>query len=306
MEVFVRSVELSGFSSAARSFGMTPSAVSKLISRLEARLGARLVNRSTRDLRLTAEGLVYFERASRIFAEIDEAERGASAGNRPVGRIRINTSASYGTHVLAPIVAEFLDRFPGVELDIVQTDRIVDLLADGTDVAIRAGPLKSFESLVARKLGDTALLMPGSPPMSRGRGTPLNPDDLGHNAVLGFDYARAGHGWPFRIDGQTVTLPVGGRVKASDGEALRYSRSMAADWLGWRNLQSAGTVQRGVWCRFSTRSTPASAGPSTRVYVGQGGQLPARVPRAAGFPRRTRPGRLIRLREVWRRRRAGK
>ena len=276
MEVFVRSVELSGFSSAARSFGMTPSAVSKLISRLEARLGARLVNRSTRDLRLTAEGLVYFERASRILAEIDEAERGASAGNRPVGRIRINTSASYGTHVLAPIVAEFLDRFPGVELDIVQTDRIVDLLADGTDVAIRAGPLKS-SSLVARKLGDTALLIAGSPAYLAQRGTPLNPDDLQKHDMLGFDYARAGRGWPFRIDGQTVTLPVGGRVKASDGEALRY---LAINGCGLARLAEF-TVSRDIaeGClvpvldAFNTGEREAFHA----VYVGQGGQLPARV-----------------------------
>ena len=272
MEVFVRSVELSGFSSAARSFGMTPSAVSKLISRLEARLGARLVNRSTRDLRLTAEGLVYFERASRILAEIDEAERGASAGNRPVGRIRINTSASYGTHVLAPIVAEFLDRFPGVELDIVQTDRIVDLLADGTDVAIRAGPLKS-SSLVARKLGDTALLIAGSPAYLARRGTPLNPDDLQKHDMLGFDYARAGRGWPFRIDGQTVTLPVGGRVKASDGEALRY---LAINGCGLARLAEF-TVSRDIaeGClvpvldAFNTGEREAFHA----VYVGQGGHF---------------------------------
>ena len=140
MEVFVRVVALSGFSAAARDLGMTPSAVSKLVSRLEARLGARLVNRSTRELRLTAEGQAYVERAAAILADIADAERSVSAGNIPVGSIRINTSASYAVHVLAPLVAEFIELYPRIELDIVQTDRVVDLLAERTDVAVGAGP----------------------------------------------------------------------------------------------------------------------------------------------------------------------
>src|SRR3954452_21070228 len=95
MEVFVRVVELGGFSPAARACRMTPSAVSKLIARLEARLGARLVNRSTRQLQLTPEGCAFFERATRILADLEDAERNAAAGEQPVGRIRLNTSASY-------------------------------------------------------------------------------------------------------------------------------------------------------------------------------------------------------------------
>src|ERR1700712_1639214 len=107
MEVFVQVVERGGFSPAARSVGMTPSAVSKLVARLEVRLGTRLVNRSTRAFKLTSEGCVFFERATRILADIEDAERIASAGEEPSGRIRLSTSASYASHVLAAILPEF-------------------------------------------------------------------------------------------------------------------------------------------------------------------------------------------------------
>src|SRR5690606_14942561 len=143
MEVFVRVVELGGFSHAARALQMTPSAVSKLIARLEARLGARLLNRSTRQLQLTPEGCAFYERATRILADLEDAERAVGVGEQAVGRVRINTSASYFNHVLAPVLPQFIALYPGVSLDIVQTDAVVDLLAERTDVAIRAGPLKS-------------------------------------------------------------------------------------------------------------------------------------------------------------------
>ena len=108
MDVFVKVVERGGFSAAARQCGMSPSAVSKLVSRLETRLQARLVNRSTRKLQLTAEGRTFYERAVRILADIAEAERLTSANDRPSGRVRINTSASYVSHILAPILPAFL------------------------------------------------------------------------------------------------------------------------------------------------------------------------------------------------------
>ncbi|WP_186397635.1 LysR family transcriptional regulator, partial [Stappia sp. TSB10GB4] len=116
MEVFAQVVDQGGFSAAARVCRMTPSAVSKLVARLEVRLGARLVNRSTRALQLTPEGCAFYERVTRILADIEDAERGASAGEQPVGRIRLNTSASYATHILAPILPEFLDRHQLISL----------------------------------------------------------------------------------------------------------------------------------------------------------------------------------------------
>lgn len=276
MEVFVRVVELGGFSPAARAANMTPSAVSKLIARLEARLGARLLNRSTRQLQLTPEGCTFYERATRILADIEDAERAAGSGEQAVGRVRVNTSASYFNHILAPVLPEFLAAQPGVTLDIVQTDAVVDLLAERTDVAVRAGPLKS-SSLVARKLGETALTIVAAPSYLERCGEPRSIADLeGHNR-LGFGYARAVDGWPLRENGQTIVVPATGRVQASDGEGLRR---LALAGVGLARL-AAFTVREDI---AAGRLVPVLGHLDTgeteafhAVYVGQGGPLPSRV-----------------------------
>lgn len=134
---------------------MTPSAVSKLITRLEQRLGTRLLNRSTRQLQLTPEGCTFYERGVRILADLEEAERCASENAAPRGRLRVSANVPFGHHFLLPLVPEFLAQHPEVTLDIVLTDEVVDILEQRTDVAVRAGPLKS-SSLVARKLGARA------------------------------------------------------------------------------------------------------------------------------------------------------
>ena len=276
MEVFVRVVELGGFSPAARAASMTPSAISKLIARLEARLGARLLNRSTRQLQLTPEGCAFYERATRILADIEDAERAAGVGEHAVGRVRINTSASYFNHVLAAVLSEFLVLHPGVTLDIVQTDTVVDLLAERTDLAIRAGPLKS-SSLIARKLGETALTIVASPSYLERWGEPHSILDLETHNRLGFSYARAIDGWALREKGQTVVVPATGRVQASDGEGLRR---LALAGVGIARL-AAFTVREDI---AAGRLVPLLGNLDTgekeafhAVYVGQGGPLPSRV-----------------------------
>ena len=276
MEVFVRVVEQGGFSAAARLSRMTPSAVSKLIARLEARLGSRLVTRSTRRLQLTPEGCTFYERAARILAEIDEAERSAGAGERPAGRIRVTTSASYGVHVLGPVLPDFLARHPGVSLDIVQTDAVVDLVAERTDLAIRAGPLRS-SSLVARKLGDTAKMIVGAPAYLARAGMPRDIADLEVHVRIGFSYARAVEGWPLIEDGREMLLPPSGRVQANDGEGIRR---LALSGVGLARL-AAFTVRDDV---AAGRLVPVleAQNPGDResfhaVHPGSGGPLPARV-----------------------------
>lgn len=276
MEVFVRVVELGGFSPAARAEQMTPSAVSKLIARLEARLGARLLNRSTRQLQLTPEGCTFYERATRILADIEDAERVAGVGEQAVGRVRLNTSASYFNHILAPALPEFLALHPGVTLDIAQTDAVVDLLAERTDVAIRAGPLKS-SSLVARKLGETALTVVAAPAYLERCGEPRSIADLETHNRLGFGYVRAVDGWPLREDGETVVVPATGRVQASDGEGLRR---LALAGVGLARL-AAFTVREDI---AAGQLVPVLGHLDTgereafhAVYVGQGGPLPSRV-----------------------------
>jgi DNA-binding transcriptional LysR family regulator len=220
MEMFIRVVELGGFSAAARNAHMTPSAVSKLIARLEARLGTRLVHRSTRRFQLTGEGQAYYERAVRIVADLDEADRAAGASERPAGRVRINSSASYVTHVLTRILPAFLETFPEISLDIVQTDAIVDLLADRTDIAIRAGAMASSR-LMVRKLGETPMMIVASPSWIERHGTPTTIEALNKSDRIGFGYVRAVQGWPLVAEGAHSVLPTIGRVQMSDGEGIR-------------------------------------------------------------------------------------
>lgn len=276
MEVFVCVVERGGFSAAARACRMTPSAVSKLITRLETRLGARLVNRSTRAFQLTPEGCVFYERAMRILADIADAERSASTGEEPVGRIRLNTSASYATHILAPILPEFLAQFPGVSLDLIQTDTVVDLLAERTDVAVRAGPLKS-SSLVARKLGDSAMLIVAAPAYLDQLGEPKTIEDLeGHNR-LGFGYVRSGDGWPLMRNGETVVVPVVGRVQASDGEALRRLALSGVGLVRAPNFTVREDIASGRLVPVLEEFNPGDRESFHAIHIGQGGPLPSRV-----------------------------
>lgn len=276
MEVFVRVVELGGFTAAARASRMTPSAVSKLIARLETRLGVRLVNRSTRKLQLTPEGCVFYERSTSVLADLDEAERSASTSECPAGRIRVNTNASFGIHILAPLLPEFLALYPEVTLDIVQTDAVVDLLEDRTDVAIRAGPMKS-SSLIARKLGETPMVIVAAPSYLKTAGRPETGSELqGHNCI-GFNYPRAIEGGPLSIKGDAVTVPTVGRVQISDGEALRH---LALNGVGIARL-AAFTVRKdikaGRLVPLLQQSNTGEEEAFHAVYLGQGGPLPARV-----------------------------
>lgn len=272
----MRVVELGGFSPAARAENMSPSAVSKLIARLEARLGARLLNRSTRQLQLTPEGCAFYERATQILADLEDAERSAGTGEQAVGRVRLSTSASYFNHIFAPVLPKFLALHPGVTLDIAQTDAVVDLLAERTDVAIRAGPLKN-SSLVARKLGETALTIVASPSYLERCGYPRSVADLENHNRLGFGYTRAVDGWPLRDNGETVVVRATGRVQASDGEGLRH---LALAGAGLARL-AAFTVRDDI---AAGRLMPVLGHLDTgdtemfhAVYVGQGGHVPTRV-----------------------------
>lgn len=276
MEVFVRVVELGGFSAAARAFRMTPSAVSKLVARLERRLGARLVNRSTRSLQLTPEGCTFYERSVRLLADLEEAEREAATSDVPCGRLRVNANVPFGTHFLLPLVPEFLARYPGVSLDIVLTDAVIDLLDERTDVAIRAGPLKDSR-LVARKLGETRMVIVGAPAYFQRFSMPRTPGELEAHNRLGFGYARAVEGWPLMDRGVQVTVAPVGNAQVSDGEALRH---LVLAGLGLARLaafQVKADIAAGRLLPVLEDCNPGDTEPVHAVFLGQGGHLPARV-----------------------------
>lgn len=276
MEVFAKAVELGGFSAAARHCRMTPSAVSKLVLRLEERLGVRLVNRSTRKLQLTPEGHAFYERTIRILADIDEAERCASAGESPKGRVQLNVSASFGTHVLMPLVPEFRARFPAVTLDIVQTDAVVDLMEARADVAVRAGPLKS-STLVARKLGATRMMIVAAPSYIARSGMPSNLEELSAHDRLGFCYARAIDGWPIRVGGETTLLPASGAVQVSDGEGLRHLALAGAGLARLAEFTVREDIHAGRLLPVLEDLNTGDLEEIHAVFLGQGGALPSRV-----------------------------
>jgi len=276
MEVFVRAVELGGFSAAATACKMTPSAVSKLITRLESRLGTRLVNRSTRKLQLTPEGSAFYQRSVSILADIAEAERYASSGEQATGPIRINTSGSFGNHILAPLVPQFLAEHPGITLDITVTDKIVDLMEERTDVAIRAGPLKS-SSLIARKLGGARKLIVGSPTYLASHGEPKSVADLENHCRIGFSYSRAIQGWPLLDDGNAVTVPVTPGVQVSDGEAMRHMAISGAGLARLADFTLRQDIAAGRLSVVMEEFNPGDIEDFYAVYLGQGGPLPARV-----------------------------
>src|SRR5271165_7457115 len=176
MEIFARVVQEGGFSAAGRSLDLTPSAVSKAIARLEKRLGARLLLRTTRALSLTEEGEAYYQAALNILQAMSDAEHAAAAGAAR-GRLRVSASLPFGAMFVAPAVPGFLARHPDVIIDFSATDDIVDLLAQRTDVAIRVGDLTD-SALIARKLGQSRRVVCASPAYLEQHGAPKTPGDL--------------------------------------------------------------------------------------------------------------------------------
>jgi DNA-binding transcriptional LysR family regulator len=276
MDVFVRVVELGGFSAAARALAMTPSAVSKLVARLEARLGVRLLSRSTRQVQLTAEGGVFYERSVRVLADLAEAERGAAANDAPRGRLSVNANVPFGEAALLPLVPAFLARYPDITLDIVLTDEVIDLIEHRTDVAVRAGPLKS-SSLVARKLGATRKSILASPGYLARHGTPKTPADLAAHNCLGFNRTRTLNGWPLLEGGKLVTMPAVGNAQVSDGASLQR---LAVAGLGLARLalfHARDDIAAGRLVPVLEAFNPGDLEEIHAVFLGHGGYLPARV-----------------------------
>jgi DNA-binding transcriptional LysR family regulator len=276
MEVFVQAVDRGGFSAASRVLGLTPSAVSKLVGRLEARLGTQLVQRSTRKLQLTAEGRQFYERSRRVLADIDEAERSVTADAAPRGRVAINTSVSFGTQVLVPLVPRFIAQHPQVALDIALTDRVVDLMDERADIAIRWGPLPSSD-LVARRLGETAQAIVGSPDYLARHGTPRKPADLQRHRQLDFSYRRRVPDWPLRVDGQQLDVPVHGSVRAGDGETLRHLALAGAGLARLSRYHIQADLDAGRLVPVLEKYNPRDIAPIHAVYLGKVDRVPSRV-----------------------------
>jgi len=277
MEVFVGVVEHGSLSGAARAFRMTPSAVSKLVGRLEARLGVRLIQRSTRKVQLTPEGAVFFERSVRILEEMDAAEREVSAGVAPRGRLRVNVNVPFGLHCLLPLLPAFLERYPQITIDVALTDAVVDLFDSRADVAIRTGPLRESR-LVARKLGESRMVVVASKTYIKRHGKPRQPADLASHNCLGFCFVRHTRGWPF-LDPASgdITITPTGNTLVSDGEAMRQLALSGHGIARLATFHVGPDLKAGRLVALLESFNPGDREAVHAVFVGQAGKLAARV-----------------------------
>jgi DNA-binding transcriptional LysR family regulator len=220
MAVFARVIERGSFAAAAQDFGLTASAVSKLISRLESRLGLRLINRTTRRLALTAEGAIYLKRSREILAAIEAAEAELTASRAsPRGRLRVHAPpVMIGDH-FAPLLSEFLARYPRVTIEFLVANRVVDLVVENVDIAMRTGHLPD-SSLVACKIIDLSQIVCASPDYLARHGRPLAPADLALHPCLTLSSLPEPARWSFEKDGKTVAVEVSGPVSADSSDVL--------------------------------------------------------------------------------------
>jgi len=220
MEVFARVVERGSFAAAAQDVGLTASAVSKLISRLEGRLGVRLINRTTRRLALTAEGATYLKRSREILAAIEAAEAELVAARlAPRGHLRVHAPpVMIGNH-FAPALPGFLARYPRLTIEFLVANRVVDLVAENVDVAMRTGHLPD-SSLVACKIIDLSQIVCASPDYLAGHGRPLVPADLAQHPCLTLNSISTPATWSFETDGKTFAVEVSGPVSADSSDVL--------------------------------------------------------------------------------------
>ena len=221
MQVFARVVEKGSFSAVAEEFGMSSTMVGKYVAQLEERLGTRLLNRTTRRQSLTEVGTAYYERCKRALAEVEAADASATELHAaPRGLLRVEAPVTFGAGVLVPAIGDYLERYPEVRIDLSLNDRVVDLVNEAVDVAIRIGTLPD-SSLVARKLAPYPRVACASPAYLKAHGVPSTPAELAHHNCMGFSYSAAQKHWTFASADATSNVPISGNLRVNNGLALR-------------------------------------------------------------------------------------
>ncbi len=264
MITFARVVEANSFSEAARRLGISKSAVSKQIARLEDHLGARLLNRTTRRISPTEVGAAFYERCARIIAEVEEAELAVTRlQEEPRGVLRVNAPMSFGILHLAPAISVFLKRYPDMDIDLTLNDRFVDLIDEGYDLAIRIGTMAD-SSLIARKLAPSRLVLCAAPAYLRRSGMPAEPRELAGHDCLVYSLATGGDLWKFTdTEGKPHPVRVTARLRVNNGDVMR---DIAASGLGLTvlpNFIAAKDLEKGtlvpVLTDYSLPETAVSA-----------------------------------------------
>lgn len=221
IRAFAQVVESGSFAKAAERLGLSTSAASRHVADLEAHLQTRLLNRTTRRVSLTESGRAFYERSVQLLADLEEAEQEASsAAVVPRGTIRLTTSVNFGVRHVAPAIAEFLAQHREVRFDVSLSDRIVDLVEEGFDLAIRIGP-PGADNLVARKLGETRLVPCASPGYLARRGAPRTPEELAKHDCFTYEYVNPRNQWRFRDRaGDEHAVRIAGSLHSNNGDLL--------------------------------------------------------------------------------------
>jgi DNA-binding transcriptional LysR family regulator len=221
MEMLVLAVESGSFAAAAKVLRLTPSAVSRGVASLESRLGVRLLQRTTRSLAMTAEGEVFYARATRLLLEVQELETCFSKhSNEPHGKLRVNANVPYGIHKLLPVLPLFASRYPKIVVDLTLSDAVADLNEERVDIAIRLGPLPTAK-LRVRKLGYTNMVLVAAPSYLAQYGMPGSPADLSNHRCIAFNFRRSADSWLFQRNGEFFRQSVSGALLADSGESAR-------------------------------------------------------------------------------------
>ncbi len=272
IETFVSVASRGSLTAAADAEGIAPGVVSRRLNALEARLGVKLLLRTTRRVTLTFEGNAYLEDCQRILRELGDAEASVTLGGvKARGHLRLSAPAGFGRKHVAPIIMQFLDANPEVTVSLDLSDRLVDLVNEGVDCAIRVGEL-SDSSLVSIRLAENRRVVVASPAYLEARGTPQTLAELASHNCLSLGQQR---GWLFRVGEEIVSIKVSGQLECNDGVVL-HEWALAGRGLAWRSMWEVGEdLQRGVLLPV----LDAFAAPPTGIYAvfPQRKYLPLRV-----------------------------
>ena len=275
MAVFAAVAQAGSLSAAARALGLTPSAVSRIIARIEQRLGTRLLLRTTRAIALTTEGEAYLRAARRILADMAEVEEAIADQSVPKGRLRVSAALGHGRLAIVPLVAAFSARYPNIVVDLSLGDEVVDILAGQADVAVRFGHLPD-SPLTARRIGETGQVVVASPDYLERQGTPNEPTDLLRHNCLRFNFRRAEPDWPFSRGDDAFSLKISGNIECSSGEALAQLARAGAGIARIGQFTVAEDLRRGHLVPLLEAWNPGDKEPIHAVFVG-GTAMPARV-----------------------------
>ena len=235
ISTFVEVIARGSLSAAARAEGIAPAMIGRRLDALEARLGVKLLQRTTRKLALTDEGAAFLEDCQRILAELEEAEAAVSERSaRATGHLVVSAPAGFGRQHVAPLVPSFLAEHREVSVNLNLSDRVVDVIGEGVDIAIRIASLTD-SNLVGVKLADNHRVVVATPGYLKRHGTPQTLNDLSKHNCLAISSQGSQRGWTFRDHGKIVTMKVGGNMVCNDGAVL-HDWAMAGRGLAWRSM----------------------------------------------------------------------